>query len=158
MREYAKKFRACLHGGGGPQVGEVTRLGEVTCLSIKSLILTWSRLHDRWGDPPHVTSHIGSPPPPCKQALIPWWMSCTFLKSICKKKHLSAEKQAYVFKKFYEEVRLSRTWKYFEWIIKQLLNSAFAWRMWRIMQNSEAVGVGGFLLCMIPFIMLRFIQ
>ena len=22
-------FRACLHGGGGPQVGEVTRLGEV---------------------------------------------------------------------------------------------------------------------------------
>ena len=27
-------FRACLHGGGGPQVGEVTRLGEVTHLSI----------------------------------------------------------------------------------------------------------------------------
>ena len=23
------KLRACLHGGGGPQVGEVTRLGEV---------------------------------------------------------------------------------------------------------------------------------
>jgi len=23
------KFRACLHGGGGPQVGEVTRLGGV---------------------------------------------------------------------------------------------------------------------------------
>ena len=22
-------LRACLHGGGGPQVGEVTRLGEV---------------------------------------------------------------------------------------------------------------------------------
>ena len=31
-------FRACLHGGGGPQVGEVTRLGGVTCLSISSLI------------------------------------------------------------------------------------------------------------------------
>ena len=29
MREYAKKIRACLHGGGGPQLGEVTRLGEV---------------------------------------------------------------------------------------------------------------------------------
>ena len=28
------KFRACLHGGGGPQVGEVTRLGGVTRLSI----------------------------------------------------------------------------------------------------------------------------
>ena len=26
--------RACLHGGGGPQVGEVTGLGGVTCLSI----------------------------------------------------------------------------------------------------------------------------
>ena len=27
-------LRACLHGGGGPQVGEVTRLGGVTRLSI----------------------------------------------------------------------------------------------------------------------------
>ena len=27
-------FRACLHGGGGPQVGEVTRLGGVIRLSI----------------------------------------------------------------------------------------------------------------------------
>ena len=27
-------LRACFHGGGGPQVGEVTRLGGVTCLSI----------------------------------------------------------------------------------------------------------------------------
>ena len=26
--------RACLHGGGGPQVGDVTRLGGVTRLSI----------------------------------------------------------------------------------------------------------------------------
>ena len=25
-------LRACLHGGGGPQVGEVTRLGGVTRL------------------------------------------------------------------------------------------------------------------------------
>ena len=24
-----RTLRACLHGGGGPQVGEVTRLGEV---------------------------------------------------------------------------------------------------------------------------------
>ena len=31
--------RACLHGGGGPQEGEVTRLGGVTRLSIQSLIL-----------------------------------------------------------------------------------------------------------------------
>ena len=34
------KIRACLHGGGGPQVSEVTRLGGVTRPSIKSLI--WS--------------------------------------------------------------------------------------------------------------------
>ena len=44
-------FRASLHGGGGPQVGKVTRLGEVTRLTIKFLILFWSRLHVRWGDP-----------------------------------------------------------------------------------------------------------
>ena len=31
-------FRACLNGGGGPQVGEVTRLGGVIRLSIQSLI------------------------------------------------------------------------------------------------------------------------
>ena len=37
--EYCQCFRACLHGGGGPQVGEVTRLGGVTRLSIQSLIL-----------------------------------------------------------------------------------------------------------------------
>ena len=29
-----EKLRACLHGGGGPQVGEVTRFGGVTRLSI----------------------------------------------------------------------------------------------------------------------------
>ena len=28
-RSFVGAFRACLHGGGGPQVGEVTRLGEV---------------------------------------------------------------------------------------------------------------------------------
>ena len=32
--------KAFLHGGGGPQVGEVTRLAGVTRLSIESLI--WS--------------------------------------------------------------------------------------------------------------------
>ena len=32
-------LRACLHGCAGPQVGDETRLGGVTCLSIQSLIL-----------------------------------------------------------------------------------------------------------------------
>ena len=56
-------LRACLFGGGGAQVGEVTRL------SIQSLILMWSRWHVRWGNPPHVTSPTWGPPPSCKQAL-----------------------------------------------------------------------------------------
>ena len=68
-------FTACLHGGGGPHVGGVTRL------SIKSLILIWSCLHDRWVDqmrdcmdrrvtpPKRVTSPTWGPPPPCKQTL-----------------------------------------------------------------------------------------
>ena len=69
LRLIKLSLRACLHGGGGPQEGEVTRLGGVTRLSIYSLILIWSRLHDRWGDLPHVTSPTWGPPPPCKQAL-----------------------------------------------------------------------------------------
>ena len=62
-------LRACLHDGGGPQVGEVTRVGGVTRLSIQSLILMCSRSHVRWGNPPHVTSPTWGPPPSCKQAL-----------------------------------------------------------------------------------------
>ena len=37
LREWSRRLRrlrACLHGGGGPQVGEVTRLSGVTRLSI----------------------------------------------------------------------------------------------------------------------------
>ena len=29
VRQKQKEIRACLHGGGGPQVGEVTCLGRV---------------------------------------------------------------------------------------------------------------------------------
>ena len=58
-----------LHDGGGPQLGEVTGVGGVTRLPIQSLILMWSRLHVRWGNPPHVTSPTWGTPPSCKQAL-----------------------------------------------------------------------------------------
>ena len=34
------KLGACLHGGGGPQLGGVTRFGGITRLSILSLILS----------------------------------------------------------------------------------------------------------------------
>ena len=33
-REKSNRFGACLHGRGGPQVGEVTCLGGVTHLSL----------------------------------------------------------------------------------------------------------------------------
>ena len=36
---------------------------------ILSLIFILSRLHDSWGDSPHVTSPIWGPLPSCKQAL-----------------------------------------------------------------------------------------
>ena len=75
-------LRACLHGGGGPQVGEVTRLGGVTRLFIQSLILTWSRLHVRWGNPPHVTSPTWGPPSSFKQALT---RSCCNLSALIKR-------------------------------------------------------------------------
>ena len=40
------------HGGGGPQEGEVPRLGGVTNLSIQSLFISWSRSHVKWGTSP----------------------------------------------------------------------------------------------------------
>ena len=49
-------IKGLLHGGGGPQVGEVTRLGERLYGQAGYPISIWSRLHDRWGYPPNVTS------------------------------------------------------------------------------------------------------
>ena len=64
------KIRACLHGGGGPQVGDVTRLGGVTRLSIQSLILLGSRLHDRWGDLPRRVAQSARPGNPLSRGQI----------------------------------------------------------------------------------------
>ena len=72
---------ACLHGNGGPRVGEVTRLGGTTLLSIQSLI--WSphlsckrdqikiKNYTDGRVTPHkrVTSPIWGPQPLCEQAL-----------------------------------------------------------------------------------------
>ena len=60
-------LRDCLHGGGDPRSGEVTRLGGGNLPFQIIFVLTWSRLHDRWGYPPRVTSPTWCPPPLCKQ-------------------------------------------------------------------------------------------
>ena len=57
------KLRACLHGGGGPQIGEVTCGGSphLSCkrdqIKIRDYMIRW------------VTSPTWGPPPPCKQTL-----------------------------------------------------------------------------------------
>ena len=58
---YIKAKKACLHGGGGPQADEITRLGGVRRQSIYFLILIWSRLHDRWGDLPRRVAWSANP-------------------------------------------------------------------------------------------------
>ena len=54
---------ACLHGGGGPQVGEVT-CGGLPHLSCKRDQIKMRDYVDR-----RVTSSTWCPAPPCKQAL-----------------------------------------------------------------------------------------
>ena len=62
--------RACLHGGGGNQVGEVTCDGS-PYLSCKRNQVKMRDYMDRRVTPPkRVTSPTWSPSPPCKQALI----------------------------------------------------------------------------------------
>ena len=59
----AKTLRTCLHGGGGPQVGEVT-CGGSPHLSCKRDQIKMRDYVDR-----RVTPPTWGPPPPCKQAL-----------------------------------------------------------------------------------------
>ena len=60
-------FRACLHEGGGPQVGEVT-WGGLPHLSCKRDHIKMRDYMDRRVTPPkQVTSPIWGTPPPCKQ-------------------------------------------------------------------------------------------
>ena len=54
---------ACLHGGGGPQIGEVTCSGSPH-LSCKRDQIKMRDYMDR-----QVTSPTWGPPPPCKRAL-----------------------------------------------------------------------------------------
>ena len=62
-------LRACLHGGGGPPIGEVT-CGKSPHLSCKRDQIKMRVYMDRWVIPAkRVTSPTCGPPPPCKQAL-----------------------------------------------------------------------------------------
>ena len=63
---------------------------------------------------------------------ITWWMLSTFLRNIYKEKTSfiswnHAEKWAKGLKKDYDNKSFLRTYKYFEWTMKQLLNSNFLW-------------------------------
>ena len=58
-----KQLRACLQGGGGPQIGEVTYGGSPHLSCKRDQIKMRDYVNRR------VTSPIWGPPPPCKQAL-----------------------------------------------------------------------------------------
>ena len=62
-------LKACLHEGGGPQVGHVTcgGLPHLTCK--RDHIIMRDCMDRRVTSPKRVTSPTWGPPPPCKQAL-----------------------------------------------------------------------------------------
>ena len=65
-------LRACLHEGGGPQVGEVT-CGGSPHLKCKRDHIKMRDYMDRWvTSPKQDTSPTWDPSPPCKQALRPY--------------------------------------------------------------------------------------
>ena len=70
MTQYWCQLRVCLHGGGGPQIGEVT-CGGSPHLSCKRHEIKMRDSIERQVTPPkRVTSPSRGPPPPCKQALL----------------------------------------------------------------------------------------
>ena len=65
-------FRACLHEGWGPQVGELT-CGKLPHLTGRRDHIKMRDYLDRRVTPPkRVTSPNWSPPPPCKRAIKDW--------------------------------------------------------------------------------------
>ena len=72
-----QQLRACLHGSGRPQTGEVS-CGGSPHLSCKCDQIKMRHYMDRRVTPPNwVTSPTWGPPPPCKQApkenLVTWY-------------------------------------------------------------------------------------
>ena len=62
-------LRACLHGGGGPQVGEVKYGGSPNLLCKRDQIKMRYYMDKRVHPPKRVTSPTWGPPSSCKQAL-----------------------------------------------------------------------------------------
>ena len=62
-------FRACLHGGRGPEIGEVTCRGSPHLSCKRDKIKMRDYMDRRVTPPKQVTSPTWGPPPPCKQAL-----------------------------------------------------------------------------------------
>ena len=62
-------LRACLHGGEGPQVGEVKYGGSPHLSRKRDQIKMRGYMEKRVTPPKRVTSPSWGPPPPCKQAL-----------------------------------------------------------------------------------------
>ena len=60
------RLRACLHGGGGPQIA----IGEVTCGGSPHLSCKRDQIKMRDYVERRVTSPTWGSPPPCRQALI----------------------------------------------------------------------------------------
>ena len=62
-------IRACLHGGGGPPIGEVTCGGSPHLTCKRDQVKMRDYMDRRVTSPKRVTSPTWGPPPPCKQAL-----------------------------------------------------------------------------------------
>ena len=63
------RFRACLHGDGGPRVGEVTSGGSPHLSCKYDQINMRDYMNRRITPPKRVTLPTWGPSPPCKQAL-----------------------------------------------------------------------------------------
>ena len=61
--------RACLHGAGGPQVGELKYGGSPHLSCKRDQIKTRDYMDKQVAPPKRVTSPTWGPPPSCKQAL-----------------------------------------------------------------------------------------
>ena len=89
-------IRACLHGGGGPQVSEVTRGGSPHLSCKRDHIKMRDNIDRRVTQPKRVTSPTWGPPPPCKQALTRFYIFFEESKNI--KKSFQSRLNLYIIK------------------------------------------------------------